>query len=76
MINLLLVLADQEEAKRMYGVLQHANANFNCFCADDPESVLELLDDNIQTTNAKNCSCCRSYPDPSNLATGCLSFTP
>lgn len=46
MINLLLVLADQEEAKRMYGVLQRANANFNCFCADDPESVLELLDDN------------------------------
>lgn len=46
MINLLMVLADNEEAKKMYEVLHSANANFDCFCADDSASALEILDEN------------------------------
>jgi len=46
MINLLMVLADNEEARRMYEVLRSSEYNFDCFCASDVQGALELLDEN------------------------------
>ncbi len=46
MINVLMVLADNNEAGRVYQVMKGSNANFNCFCAEEASSAMEMLDDN------------------------------
>lgn len=46
MINLLTVLADNEEARRIYEVLSASDTRFDCFCASDRLEALELLDEN------------------------------
>ena len=46
MINVLMVVADNNEANRIYQVMKGSNANFNCFCAEDASGAMEMLEDN------------------------------
>lgn len=45
MVNVLIVQADQQEAIRIQELLKSSKQHFNCFCADNAHSALNLIDE-------------------------------
>ncbi|NLN87038.1 MAG: response regulator transcription factor [Syntrophomonadaceae bacterium] len=46
MINLLMVLADNDEAQKIYEVLRGSKCHFDCYCAHNAPEALKMLDEN------------------------------